>query len=52
VPFVCGGSYDNQNLRSIDAAEMLAKWGGFACQIRDLPDGAAIKFVFGPKHGD
>lgn len=45
-PFVCGGSYEIDNLRPIDAAEMMAKWGTFARQIHDLPDGAQIKFVF------
>lgn len=44
-PFVCGGSYDVENLMPIDAAEMMAKWGSFARQIRELPDGAQIKIV-------
>src|SRR6185369_6179687 len=48
-PFVCGGAYDNENLRPIDAAEMMAKWGAFATQIRDLPEGARINFVFDDK---
>jgi len=46
TPFVCGGSYDVDNLRPVDAADMMAKWGSFARQIRGLPDGAKIKFVF------
>jgi hypothetical protein len=46
VPFVCGGSYDESNLRAGDAAELMTYWGSFARQIRDLPDGAEIKFVF------
>jgi hypothetical protein len=47
-PFVCGGSYDADNLKSIDAAEMMAQWGSFAIQIRDLPDGALVKIVIDP----
>jgi hypothetical protein len=45
VPFVCGGSYEVTNLRPIDAAEMMAKWGSFARQIHGLPDGAGIKIM-------
>jgi hypothetical protein len=51
VPFVCGGSYEADNLRPIDAAEMMASWGSFACRIRDLPDGAKITIVFGDDQG-
>jgi len=43
TPFVCGGSYAVENLRPIDAAELMAKWGSFARQIHGLPDGARIK---------
>jgi hypothetical protein len=46
TPFVCGGSYEIGNLRPIDAAEMMAKWGNFARQIHELPDGAEIEIVF------
>ncbi len=49
VPFVCGGSYDNDNLRPIDGAELMAKWGRFARQTRGLPDGARIRMVFRPE---
>jgi hypothetical protein len=45
IPFVAGGSYDNTNLRAIDAAELMASWGSFARQIRDVPDGAKIKLI-------
>ena len=45
TPFVCGGSYEVDNLRPIDAAEMMAKWGSFARQIHGLPDGAQIKIA-------
>jgi hypothetical protein len=46
TPFICGGSYELENLRAIDAAEMMAKWGSFARQVQSLPDGAKIRFVF------
>jgi hypothetical protein len=47
VPFVCGGSYEIDNLKPVDAAEMMAKWGSFATQIHGLPDGQQIKIVIG-----
>jgi hypothetical protein len=46
TPFVCGGSYEVDNLRPMDAAEMMAKWGSFARQIHRLPEGAQIKIIF------
>ena len=49
VPFVCGGSYGNDNLRPIDAAESMVSWGQFAQRARDLPDGARIKIVLDPE---
>jgi hypothetical protein len=48
TPFICGGSYEVDNLRPIDAAEMMAKWGSFARQIHTLPEGARIKLAFDP----
>ena len=47
TPFVCGGSYEVDNLRPVDAAEMMAMWGSFARQIHGLPDGATIRMVPG-----
>jgi hypothetical protein len=49
IPFVCGGSYETDNLHPVDAAEMMAKWGWFARQIRDVPDGGIIKIVVDPE---
>jgi hypothetical protein len=46
IPFICGGSYEIDNLRPIDAAEMMAKWASFARQIHGRPNGAQIKIVF------
>jgi hypothetical protein len=43
TPFVCGGSYEVDNLRPTDAAELMSYWGSFARQIHDLPDGAEIR---------
>jgi hypothetical protein len=45
TPFICGGSYEVENLRPIDASEMMVKWGSFARQIHGLPDGTKIKIV-------
>jgi hypothetical protein len=39
TPFCCGGSYGLENLRPIDAGEMMAGWGSFATQIRNIPEG-------------
>jgi hypothetical protein len=47
TPFVFGGSYDVDNLRPIEAAEMMAKWGSFARQIHEVPNGAKIEITFG-----
>lgn len=47
TPFICGGSYEVENLRPVDASEMMAKWGSFARQLHELPDGAQIKIVVG-----
>src|SRR6266849_3678675 len=48
TPFVCGGSTEVDNLRPIDAAEMMGYWGAFARRIRDVPNGAQIKLVLDP----
>lgn len=47
IPFARGGSYDVENLRPVYAAELMAKWGSFARQIHELPDGAEIKLMVG-----
>lgn len=46
IPFVAGGTYSLENLVSIDAVEGMRARGKFARQIRDLPDGAQIRFQF------
>jgi hypothetical protein len=45
TPFMCGGSYDLDNLRPVDAAQLMAYWGHFATQVHDLPEGATIKLT-------
>ena len=47
TPFVCGGTYEIDNLRAVNAAEMMGYWGNFARQIRALPDGTQIGLAFG-----
>ncbi len=43
TPFCCGGSYGLDNLRPIDAGEMMAGWGSFATQIRNIPEGGQFQ---------
>ena len=45
IPFVCGGSYDVDNLRPVDAVDLMRAPGHIARQIHHLPDGAKIKIV-------
>jgi len=44
TPFVCGGTYELDNLRPVDASELMAYWGNFATFIRNIPDGGTIQF--------
>lgn len=44
VPFVLGGEFSASNLYALDAAESMRLRAGLATQIRDLPDGAQIKW--------
>lgn len=44
VPFVVGGKFDISNLVAIDAVKGMRARGNLARQIRDLPDGAQIRF--------
>jgi hypothetical protein len=37
TPFVCGGSYEVDNLRFMDAAEMMAKWEASRARSTDFP---------------
>lgn len=43
IPFVLGGEYDVANLHALDATKAMLFRASIAVQIRDLPDGAAIK---------
>lgn len=44
VPFVTGGAYDVENLYAHDSTKGMLSRANLAVQIRDLPDGAAIKW--------
>jgi len=48
VPFVVGGEFEIENLYLLDAVRAMRLRASFAVQIRDLPDGAKIKFTIGP----
>jgi hypothetical protein len=43
-PAVLGGAYEAANLSTIARLELLALTGNVAEQIKDLPDGASVKF--------
>ena len=43
-PFVLGGKYEMDNLYPLDAVQGMRLRGELAVQIRDLPDGATIRF--------
>lgn len=43
TPFVCGGEFTVDNLYAIEAAEGMRFRASIARQIRDLPDGSAIR---------
>lgn len=44
IPFVLGGEFDVSNLYPLDAAEGMRVRGELAVQIRDLPDGAKVRY--------
>lgn len=44
IPFVAGGEFIVSNLYSMDRIESMKMRGELACQIRNLPDGAKIRF--------
>jgi hypothetical protein len=44
MPAVLGGAYDAANFGTITRRELLAFTGDVAKQIKDVPDGASIKF--------
>lgn len=44
LPFVGGGDFTLENLYVLDAREAMRQRGELAVQIRDLPDGATIRF--------
>lgn len=48
MPFVCGGSYTLDNLYLADSVEAMRFRGYLATQIRDLPEGASIRFKVVP----
>jgi hypothetical protein len=43
---VTGGAFEIDNLCSADAVEGMRARGSLAVQIRDLPDGAKIRYRF------
>lgn len=46
TPFVLGGQFDISNLAAIDAVDGMRARGFVARQIRDLPEGAKVRFDF------
>jgi hypothetical protein len=44
VPFVLGGSFDVDNLRALDEVQGMRLRGELAVQLRDLPDGATVRY--------
>jgi hypothetical protein len=47
IPFALGGGFEVANLNAVDQIELMRSRGSLARQIRDLPDGAKIRFVSG-----
>ncbi|GAA1923654.1 hypothetical protein GCM10009815_17820 [Nocardioides marmoribigeumensis] len=43
-PFVLGGAFDVANLYALDATEGMRVRGDLAAQLRDLPDGAQVRY--------
>jgi len=46
TPAVLGGAYDTANFGTITRQELLAFSGDVAEQIKDVPDGASVKFAW------
>jgi hypothetical protein len=46
IPAVLGGKYDVANFGTISRRELVAFAGDIAEQIKDVPDGAKVKFTF------
>lgn len=46
IPGLLGGEYGGTNLASISLMELIAASGDIAFQIKDLPDGAQVRFKF------
>lgn len=44
IPFALNGEYSVENVRAMDAVESMRYRASIALQIRDLPEGASIKF--------
>lgn len=44
IPGLLGGEYGGSNLASISLVELIAVSGDIAFQIKDLPDGAQVRF--------
>lgn len=44
IPFFGGGAFEAGNLYAIDAVKGMRARGSVAVRIRDLPDGATIRF--------
>ena len=51
IPAVLGGSYTAINLGVNSRIEVIGFSGDVAEQIKDLPDGAKVEFVFRPRPG-
>jgi hypothetical protein len=51
IPFVMGGEYNIENLWAGDAVQGMRFKGDMALQIRDVPDGGAVKLNIGSKPG-
>jgi len=43
IPAVLGGAYVASNIRTVEIKELISLTGGWAEEIKDLPDGAQIK---------
>ena len=48
IPFICGGAFTPANLFPYPREKSMKLRAGFARQIRNLPDGSKIKFIFEP----
>ena len=44
IPGLLGGEYGGDNLASISLVELIVASGDIALQIKDLPDGAQVRF--------